>query len=391
MNNKIVIGIGFGDEGKGRVVDYFCNTVNPSLVVRFSGGHQAAHQVITENGVRHTFSNFGSGSLRGIPTYISKYCTVDPIGILNEFNVLKEKGINPILYIDPKCPVTTPLEKYANIKEENKNLHGTCGVGFGKTWEREENLYSLSFEDLFNPTILSIKLDMLENYYGIKKEWVTYKGQKYKIPTNSIPAPLGYDKNAFMDDCQSLIYNKNIILTNESDINLDQSIVFEGSQGLLLDQNIGFFPHVTRSNVCMKNISKMTDFFPQELYLVTRAYQTRHGNGPMTNEDYTQFKFENPYEFNEFNSFQGCFRTSLLDLDLLKYSVNKDEKIRNYQNKTLVITCLDVIKDQYVLTEHGQVYDLKTKENFIQRIKESLDIENVLTSESPYGNMERKG
>jgi adenylosuccinate synthase len=68
-------------------------------VIRFSGGHQAGHTVVTDD-TRHVFSNFGSGTLRGVPTYWSKFCTVEPIGLLNELDALKIKGYNPILYID---------------------------------------------------------------------------------------------------------------------------------------------------------------------------------------------------------------------------------------------------------------------------------------------------
>lgn len=76
--NSIVIGAGFGDEGKGTMVNYLCKQSNKPLVVRFNGGHQMGHGVV-ENDVRHIFSNFGSGTLVGAPTYISEFCTVDPV------------------------------------------------------------------------------------------------------------------------------------------------------------------------------------------------------------------------------------------------------------------------------------------------------------------------
>src|SRR5574343_932195 len=107
MGIKACIGLGFGDEGKGITVDYLASQSPDSLVVRYSGGQQAGHTVCL-NGIRHVFSNFGSGSLRGLPTYWSEHCTVDPVGIMNELNILTEQGINPILYIDGNAPVTTP-------------------------------------------------------------------------------------------------------------------------------------------------------------------------------------------------------------------------------------------------------------------------------------------
>ena len=74
MKNFVIIGLGFGDEGKGLITDYFCSKLKNPLVIRFSGGHQVGHTVIY-NDIRHMFSNFGSGTLRNIPTYWSKFCT----------------------------------------------------------------------------------------------------------------------------------------------------------------------------------------------------------------------------------------------------------------------------------------------------------------------------
>ena len=88
MGNSVVIGLGFGDEGKGLVTNYLSSP--SSLVCRFSGGHQAGHTVI-ENGKRHVFSNYGAGPLKGAPTYWSQFCTFEPIGFLKERAILRKK------------------------------------------------------------------------------------------------------------------------------------------------------------------------------------------------------------------------------------------------------------------------------------------------------------
>ena len=143
-----VIGLGFGDEGKGNFTNYLCFQKNsdPS-VVRYSGGHQAGHTVV-HNGIRHVFSNFGSGTLAEASTFWSKYCAVDPIALINELGVLLTKNVMPLLYIDARCPVTTPYDKLHNWELEKKNKHGSVGFGVGATLERERNFYSLTFEDL---------------------------------------------------------------------------------------------------------------------------------------------------------------------------------------------------------------------------------------------------
>ncbi len=358
MKSTAVIDIGFGDSGKGRVVDWLCSKDAPSLVVRFSGGQQAGHHVVHKD-IDHVFANFGSGSLYGIPTYTSKYCTVDPVGILNELKVLEDKGICPTLYIDAKCPVTTMYDKKINIKNDSENHHGSCGVGVGQTWEREQNHYHLLFEDLFHPTVLKIKMELIKKYYSFHNSYTTW-----------------------LKEIEFLINKKNIHLVYG--IPEDNTYLFEGSQGLLLDQNIGFFPHVTRSDTGTKNIIKMNQ--APDLYLVTRAYQTRHGNGPMTNRSYYHSIKWNPYEQNFDEGFQGVFRCSLLDLDLLKYSTEKDEYIRDNPNKNLVITCLDLI-EEYKLTINGNIIDCKTENGFVKTIKEYLGIKNIFLSRSPKGDI----
>ena len=166
--NKAVIGLGFGDEGKGLTTDYLCSLNPNSIVVRFSGGQQAGHTVVIDE-KRHVFSNFGSGTLREIPTYWSKYCTMDPIGIINELHKLKKLGINPLLYIDSDVPVTTHYDKWINKNSKTNIENGTCGVGIYQTIKREQDHYSLTFKDLFHPKILNIKLDLIRQYYKKKK------------------------------------------------------------------------------------------------------------------------------------------------------------------------------------------------------------------------------
>lgn len=361
-----VIGCGFGDEGKGRVVDCLCSHRHDSIVVRFSGGHQAGHHVVTET-KEHVFSNFGSGSLRGVPTYWSRFCTVDPIGILNELYALSKIDVSPKLFIDKKCPVTTIFDKAYNCLLDSWNKHGTCGVGFGQTIQREEDRCSLLFEDLFNPTIFEIKLEMIKKYYG----------NKIAIGNE--------DFCSFVRACKRIIDTPNVYLGDESTISTFDSIIFEGSQGLLLDQDIGFFPHVTRANTGSRNILKMG--FEPEIILVTRAYQTRHGNGPMTNENLKHNIKPNPFERNIDGGLQGKFRTSPLDLDLLKYAISRDDYIKTAGTR-LVITCLDLVCNQYTLTNNGKFTNYLNEERFVEAIGSILGIRNIYLSHSPLENIQ---
>jgi adenylosuccinate synthase len=366
MSNVAVIGCGFGDEGKGKVVSYLCQQSPRSLVIRYCGGQQAGHHVVLKDGLEHVFSNFGSGTLQDCPTYWSQFCCIDPIGILNELEILVRKGIQPTLYIDEKCPVTTPYDKEYNRTLEDLNKHGSCGVGVGQTFQREEDHYSITVGDLLHPTILAIKMGLIKNYY--EHPFLTSKANL-----------------AFLDTCAELVESPNIIITDRMPPGFD-NWVFEGSQGLLLDQNFGFFPHVTRANTGAKNVLCMDCY--TEIFLVTRAYQTRHGNGPMTNEHLTHNIKRNPYENNFSWTYQGEFRRAILDLDLLKYAVNKDPYIRYHRSfVTLVITCLDLIEGSFQFTSKGKAYNFSNQKDFVDAILRTLGIEKVRLSRTPFPEM----
>ena len=385
MECQAVFGSQFGDCGKGKTVSFLCHLSKNPLVIRFSGGQQAGHKIVIKNErlyrgdsfreSSHICSNLGSGTLQGFDTYWSKYCTLDPVGLENEFihldKITKYMKFNRRmrLYVDEQCPITTPYDKIANIKRSNKSKHGTCGVGVGTTLQREEDRYSLLASDFSNKSIFMMKLDLIKQYYGFKLNKavldefidIAFKIETIMHFTNGIPSEKTYS-----------------------------NYIFEGSQGLLLDQDIGFFPHVTRGNVGSKNILDMG--YEPEVFLVTRAYQTRHGNGPMTNYIKgikTHIK-ENIYEHNNSSGIQGDFRKSTLDLDLLKYAINKDEYIKNKKDKTLVITCMDLITE-FKLTLKGKEYNVPYKKHFIDLIKETLQIDNVLLSYSPYHNELQQG
>ncbi len=308
----IVVGLGFGDEGKGLVTSWLCSKVKNPIVVRFNGGHQAGHTVVY-NGKRHVFSNFGSGTLQGVPTYWSKYCTFEPLGVMREY----EKLESPTLFVNPLCPITTPYDIHRNIKLEEMYEHGSVGVGFGATIERQEAGYKLFYRDLFFKDIFLEKVKNIANYYGNPdidlSHWLDACFRVYEL---TLPS---YD---------SIIHAEG------------QTPIFEGAQGIMLDQDYGLFPHVTRSSTTTKNALEM--YGATEVFYVTRSYQTRHGNGWMSNENPEKITLvNNERETNVFNMHQGDFRTSELDPFLLSYAILCDRDYSRHLRKNLVITCMD--------------------------------------------------
>lgn len=365
MKNIAVIGAGFGDEGKGKVVDWLCSKYlgsNP-IVYRCTGGQQAGHTVHNAKGFEHVFASFGSGSSRGVPTYISKYCTLDPIALINEYEALKNKGVIPKLFVSSKTPITTPYEVFVDQTSQNENQ--TTGKGVGRTWEREEDGHSLLYEDLFFPEVLKIKLGLLYEYYD----------------------RIDVKVDLFLENVRLL---KEISLQSEG-CPLGDPIIYENSQGLLLDQNNGFFPYVTRSNTGIDNLS----YCPDEIFIVTRAFQTRHGKGPMTNESIPFIVAENPFETNKMNRFQGSLRKTILDLDLIKYALMK-EQLKTSKNwfsdpeLKLVINHLDLVKDNWQFTVNGEIQKFINEVDFVTVIGEYLEIEDIYTSDSPLSESIKK-
>jgi len=376
MKNFAVIGAGFGDEGKGMVISSLCQQHPDALVVRFCGGQQAGHHVMLPNGLDHVFSNFGSGTLQGNPTYWSSHCTIDPIGIINELNVLLSKGIHPILFLNEMCPVTTPYEKYFNQRHEKLTNHGSCGVGVGQTIQRQEDHHSIRVMDLLYPSVLKMKIELLKQYYS-DAGFASYTS--------------GIDIPQFLDYCLMLVKDGHIkIIQNRPHYNI---LIFEGSQGLLLDQNYGFFPHVTRANTGTTNVLKHLGFKSDRaerpdinIYLVTRSYQTRHGNGPMTNQGLGRL-WNNPHEGQIVGGWQGEFRQSALDLDLLKYAIHSDWLIKQRRDISLVITCMDY-GEPFFLTEDGKLLIYAMERDFVIKIEDSLAIKRIFLSRDPFPGLE---
>lgn len=359
---KIVLGAAFGDEGKGLTTSFLCNEYikngGKPLVVRHNSGQQAGHTV-HHNGYRHVFANFGSGTLQGVPTFWSEYCTISPIGILNEFNALHEAGVKPKLYIHPLCAVTTPYDRQYNCHVEKNNRHGSCGMGFGQTIQRQEDYYKLFVQDLFFDNVLEQKLNNIRNYYA----------KKYSLDPKVLDDFLNVDINDFIQVIKRIKY---FITVDDGDSLLtSHDLVFEGAQGILLDQDFGFFPNVTRSNTTSKNaleIIKKRNLYEYvskpEIYYITRSYQTRHGNGYMSNEKYFHLlKLKNhELETNITNEFQGNFKRTILDLDLLNYSFACDNNFSKGLTKNLVITCVDQTGEDIHATVDGELKKLNVSE-----------------------------
>lgn len=312
MKARIVIGASFGDEGKGLVTDYLCATQGAGVVVRFNGGAQAGHTVVTPEGERHVFRHIGSGTFQGIPTFLSQFFVCNPILFFAERDQLIELGFHPVVYAHPDCLITTFADMLINqLKETNRGAtrHGSCGIGFHETIVRSEHVKELKITmgDLWNGG------QRLES----QLEEICDKYARFRTG-DAFDEPEACQK--FLEVCRHFAEE-----VHPAGIGQCQDPVFEASQGLLLDQNNKeFFPHVTHSNTGMANVDLLcaqAGITEKEIYYVSRTYLTRHGAGPLPGED-PNLGFED--NTNHETTFQGKLRFAPLEVNSLHARCKQD-------------------------------------------------------------------
>ena len=347
----IVIGNGYGDEGKGSTTDMLCR--DRTVVVRFSGGAQAGHTVVTPEGQRHVFSSFGSGAFRGAGTYLSRFFLLDPIKLNQEAKKLIAAGVNLLpAVVDPMAPVVTPFDVLANqLQEKLRNLnvsvkdsrHGSCGYGIGEAAKREEEgPVRLRAQDLLAPKsilsarISSIRFDVLSRLTQLGGRGTTFLTGLYQ--------DLEYAEANFLDALPEFLER---VAIRRDDLSGYDHLVFEGSQGLLLDRDIGVFPHVTRSKTGLVNVEKLigSEISEATVYWISRAYMTRHGAGPLDGELPRPSWVKDPTNVD--NEWQGSLRYAPRDEKLLKWARDYalTEISTSPRAEKSVITCCDQLPD----------------------------------------------
>lgn len=303
MRARVVIGANFGDEGKGLVTDYLCSQ-GAGVVVRFNGGAQAGHTVVTPGGDRHVFSHFGSGSFLGVPTFLSQFFVCNPILFFKELSELNRLGLDPSIYAHPECVVTTFADMLINQRLEEARgakRHGSVGLGINETVERSQiPELKITMADIWNgPKAIESRLGQICGKYA------TFRTGK------PIDEPAMVAK--FVEGCGMFAER-----VHPAGIGQCKDPVFEGAQGLLLDQNNKeYFPHLTRSNTGMQNVRALcaqAGIDQIETYYVSRTYLTRHGAGPLPGED-ARLSYED--STNVEHPWQGAIRFAPLDDGLL--------------------------------------------------------------------------
>ncbi len=382
---SIVIGSLFGDEGKGHMTDILCDAPN-TLNVRFNGGAQAAHTVVTPDGRRHAFRHFGAGTFAGAVTYLTSDFLVNPVEFaLERDKLIKEFGIMPCEFVNPDAVVTTLWDCYINQAIETyrgASRHGSCGMGINETVERSKNpRYRITVFELLNKTALREKLKLIQGEY-VEKRLMSEYGLSISDLPGDFPKLIAEEEaiDMFMFFAEEFV--RNVKIFTDSIILSYENVVFEGAQGLLLDQNNpDCLPeHCTTSNTGVKNAMRVLKGLGSrvpavDIYYMSRCYMTRHGAGPMAGE-----LIHKPYEgvvdlTNIPNEYQGALRFAYMDFDLLTREIKKDMKnISVKANVNVAFTCLDQLDAAAKFTQNGFV-DSMDSSRFLAKAKAIFDDE----------------
>lgn len=289
MKATAIIGANYGDEGKGLMTDYICAREGADLVVRFNGGAQAGHTVVTPDGKRHVFHTYGSGTFCDVPTYLSQFFIFNPIMWAEERRDLMQWfGLDLVhMFAHPMCAVTTPYDMLLNQLAEMQRdgfegRHGSCGVGIFETIRRHCEFPLHFYEN--GPA--SLILERIKNEYVPKR--------LAELGLEHINLGSTYDLRAIDRD---FVRSWGLAKTKIGSCTLTQAlhyvkpkhIAFEGAQGLLLDKDAPGYPHLTPSKTGLHNVRVLCDEIQLPLdqltaIYVSRTYLTRHGAGPLPRE-----------------------------------------------------------------------------------------------------------
>ncbi len=323
-----VVDLGFGDAGKGHVTDALVRQTGATAVVRFNGGAQAGHNVVTGDGRHHTFAQFGSGSfVPGVKTLLSRHVVLDPLALWPEEQALRGAGVADgfaRLLIHREALVATPFHRALNCAREEQRgaaRHGSCGVGFGETVQDAlaDPSGALRAGDLLDPAVLRTKLARTAERkvaelraLGGASAAEQLAGAEITERVEKIFLAVG-QRGVVADDRRW-----------QTELRAADTVVFEGAQGVLLCERHGFPPHTTWSRCDLYNVAELAGALDLEAPVsrvgVLRAFAVRHGPGPLPTEEAELAPLiAEPHNLT--NPWQGPVRYGWFDVVLARYAI----------------------------------------------------------------------
>ncbi|GHD72155.1 adenylosuccinate synthase [Vogesella fluminis] len=317
--NVVVIGTQWGDEGKGKIVDWL--TDHARGVVRFQGGHNAGHTLVV-NGKKTVLRLIPSGILRaGVECFIGNGVVLSPEALLKEIDELETAGVDVAsrLKIAEACPLILPYHVALDLAREaakGAGKIGTTGRGIGPAYEDKVARRALRVIDLFDRETFAAKLKENVDYYNFQLT------EYFKVE------PVSYE--AILEQTMLLAERIKPMVADVSrtlyDLNqADVPLLFEGAQGTLLDIDHGTYPFVTSSNCVAGAAAPGAGVAPQMLNYVlgiVKGYTTRVGSGPFPTEQDNEIGAFLAKRGNEFGSVTGRpRRCGWFDAAALKRSI----------------------------------------------------------------------
>ena len=282
MANVVVVGAQWGDEGKGKIVDWL--SIEADVVVRFQGGHNAGHTLVID-GVTYKLSLLPSGIVRpGKLSVIGNGVVVDPHHLVKEIAALRAKGVTvnrDNLRVAENAPLILSIHRELDALRENSaaagSKIGTTMRGIGPAYEDKVGRRAIRVMDLAELATLDAKIDRLLTHHNALRRGFGIAEITREAIRDEL-APVAQEVLSYMDRTWSLL----------EDLRRDgKRILFEGAQGALLDIDHGTYPFVTSSNTVAANAATGSGLGPKAVQYVlgiAKAYTTRVGEGPFPAE-----------------------------------------------------------------------------------------------------------
>ena len=335
MSLNVLLGLQWGDEGKGKIVDVFASKYD--VVARFQGGPNAGHSLEFEN-VRHVLHNIPSGVFnKNTLNIIGNGVVVDPVILKKEITELKEKGINinSNLYISRKAHLILPSHRILDAAAETakgKSKIGSTLKGIGPTYMDKTGRNGLRIGDIEDDSFMKKYNFLKQKHKTLLKQYDDYTYDIEEKEQEWFDA-VKFLKEFHFVDSEHIINN----LLQEN-----RSILAEGAQGTLLDIDFGSYPFVTSSNTVCAGACTGLGIAPKNIgnvYGVFKAYCTRVGSGPFPTEIDDEDGEKLQKQGMEYGATTGRpRRCGWLDLPALKYAIMLNGPTQ------LVMTKADVLK-----------------------------------------------
>ncbi len=361
---SIIIGAQWGDEGKGKIVDYLAEDCR--MVVRFNGGNNAGHTVVYK-GIKYPLSLLPSGVLWQKELLIAQGVVVNPKVLLEEIDFFQKKGCKISLTIDQRANIIMPYHQLLDAATEeakgDKKV-GSLKLGIGYCYEDRNNRHGIRLEDLVNPKVFKEKLH--EEFLLKKRRIESVFNYKVTISEKEIYEEFvvyGKKLHRYIGDVSK------IVAENAG----KRKILFEGAHGTFLDGNFGTYPYTTAINTISGSVFSSVGFPPQKLNVIgiVKAYTTRVGGGPFPselNDQNGQMLQEKGKEFGTVSKRKR--RCGWLDLPMLRLA----HRLNGFTN--LAITKLDVLSGlpeikitDYYLIDRKKVNEFPSSLSNVEKAK----------------------